>query len=272
MDQPTDIVVQIGVPETVRLTGISDGNIAAAQPLTITAGDMQVAHEAGSPYATLSFTPKRPAPGRHRDGRRQERRQSATRRPFQVRAVAEWNHPPTIDQHEDMTLFLEAPEQRVGLGASRTATAAGSPSKLSESSDPSVLAASVDMAAARGQPAPGAERPQDGHLDCDGDRGRPGRRCRQQRGPERADDLPRHHARAPAGRLERHSPTGRRRAALESRGRQHAVSQEMEEARASSRWTARTRSRSAASGLPVPDMDLSEYPYLTVDVQPARTT
>ena len=147
IDKPMDMTVQVGVPQTLRLTGISDGNIAAEQPLTISAGDMQVAHDAGSPYATLSFTPKAAGTSTATvtvdDG---SGGNSVTKASFQVRAVPHWNHPPTIDQHEDMTLFLDNPEQRVGLSGITDGDGGGQGLGVTvTSSDPSVLAASVEF-------------------------------------------------------------------------------------------------------------------------------
>ncbi len=146
IDQPADMVVQVGVSQTVRLTGVSDGNIAAEQPLTIAADGMKVTHDEGSPYATLSFTPKT-AGTRTVTVTLDDKSggEAVTKKSFQVRAVPKWNHPPTIDQHPDMTLFLDNPEQRVGLSGITDGDGGGQPLKLSvTSSDPSVLAAAVE--------------------------------------------------------------------------------------------------------------------------------
>ena len=86
MDKAEDLVTQVGEGRGVRLTGISDGNIAVEQPLTfkvdssnasvLPGADVRVTHAAGSPYATLAFQPK--SGGRndaHGDAQRRRPRQ-----------------------------------------------------------------------------------------------------------------------------------------------------------------------------------------------------
>ncbi len=126
VDEPEDVVVVVGALKEVRLTGISDGNIAAEQPLKISAGSsddrvipgggVKVAHAPGSPYAALSFKPEGRGeadvtvtlddggPGR-----------GATSVTFSVRAVPSWNNPPTIAALPDQSVFCDAGEQRIAL-------------------------------------------------------------------------------------------------------------------------------------------------------------
>ncbi len=156
VDRAPDLLTQVGRACEVHLTGVSDGNIAAEQPLSfsvdssdgavLAAADVHVTHEIASPYATLAFEPKAAGnttltlgvsdngPGNN-----------TTKTSFQVRAVSAWNNPPTIGPVSDQMLFAGAPEQRVAVTGIGDGDAGKQVLKVTAtSSDPSVVTASVD--------------------------------------------------------------------------------------------------------------------------------
>ncbi len=158
VDRPEDLLVQAGKPCEVHLTGISDGNIAAEQPLTfsvtssdaavVAAPDVRVSHAAGSPYATLSFTPK--ASGATtlaltlNDNAGGDESTSAS---FQVRAVSSWNNPPTVDPVPDQTVFTGAGGRQLTLTGIGDGDSGRQPLRVTTSnSDPALVTASVDYA------------------------------------------------------------------------------------------------------------------------------
>ncbi|MFO7955880.1 MAG: glycoside hydrolase family 30 beta sandwich domain-containing protein [Candidatus Brocadiia bacterium] len=126
LDVPSELVVRVGEENRVQLSGISDGNVAAEQPLTfsVTSSDesvlpseqVAVRHAPGSPYATLVFTGQQWGETQVNvtvdDGAGGDSSAEATMR---VRVVPEWNNPPTLDPVDDMMVFTDAGRQEVKL-------------------------------------------------------------------------------------------------------------------------------------------------------------
>ncbi len=158
VDRPEDLLVQAGKPCEVHLTGVSDGNIAAEQPLTfsvtssdaavVAASGVRVSHLAGSPYATLFFTPKAAGGATltlvlsdNAGG------DESTNVPFQVRAVPSWNNPPTVDPVPDQTVFTGAGGRQVTVAGIGDGDSGRQPLQVTTSnSDPALVTASVDYA------------------------------------------------------------------------------------------------------------------------------
>ncbi len=122
VDPVEDMTVPVGEPQAVRLSGITDGNVAAEQTLEIRAAasndeviapdSLKILHAPDSPYATLSFTAHGAGSATVTvlllDGEMAETT-------FNVRAVPSWNHAPTVDLLEDRTVFNDAGEIQVPL-------------------------------------------------------------------------------------------------------------------------------------------------------------
>jgi O-glycosyl hydrolase len=118
LDAIADPSIEVGVPRTIRLTGVSDGDATAEQTIsfTVTSSDpaamphdaLSVTHAAGSPYADLRLTAASAATGivvtvTVDDGQAVN---STTSVVFRVNAYANYNHAPTLEALADRTAKL----------------------------------------------------------------------------------------------------------------------------------------------------------------------
>ncbi|MFO8007260.1 MAG: hypothetical protein R6V05_05935 [Candidatus Brocadiia bacterium] len=122
IDPVEDLTVPVGEPQTVRLSGITDGNVAAEQALDISAASssdeviapdgLTVTHAPGSPHAALSFLAHGAGDATVTvvllDGQMAETT-------FNVTAVPEWNHAPTVAPPADRTVFNDVGEMSLPL-------------------------------------------------------------------------------------------------------------------------------------------------------------
>ncbi len=125
VDQAPSILASAGNPATVKLSGISDGNIAAVQPVLITAtsdnllaieNTIDVTYEAGSSYATLDFTPV--GAGTASITVVVDDQQSADntgQMSFEVEVLESWNNPPTLKAIPNTEFLNNAGEQTISL-------------------------------------------------------------------------------------------------------------------------------------------------------------
>lgn len=144
------VQVPVGREHTLRLNGISDGNVASVQTLTISAvssvpGVVPSPLAAPQhpyrdcPYALLRFTPVGAGVTQVTVTVLDEEGLSVSRS-FEVTAFAGWNNPPTFDPLTDLEIFSSAGETAIPLtgisdGDSGTQTLAFSVS----SSDPEII-------------------------------------------------------------------------------------------------------------------------------------
>ena len=135
--------------KTIQLTGISDGNAAADQSLTITAtsnntsviDNPSVTYSQGSRYATLEFTPKAAGSATItvtvNDGQASN---NTTTRSFTVNVLNEWNNPPTIQSIPNKETVNNAGEQTITLtGISDGDNGTQTLTFSATSSDPTVI-------------------------------------------------------------------------------------------------------------------------------------
>jgi O-glycosyl hydrolase len=126
IDAHEPVTALAGRPLTVRFSGVSDGNFTADQPLAIAVAssnpavlataDIQASNPHGGPYLELVGTPK--APGDtvvtvtldDQSGGR-----STTSTAVKIHAVARWNNAPTLDPVAGVTGFVSEADQQVAL-------------------------------------------------------------------------------------------------------------------------------------------------------------
>ncbi len=126
VDPVHDQTVQVGVKRRIRLTGISDGNVAAEQPIefSVHSSDPEVLpdeavtveHTPGSLYAALVITPKVAGATELTvtlDDKGVD--PECTEAILRVRAVRDWNNPPTVDPVDPLTVYNDAGQQQVFL-------------------------------------------------------------------------------------------------------------------------------------------------------------
>ncbi len=138
-----------GVVREITLSGITDGNSAAEQPLTITAvssntavvDNITVSHDPGSPYARLSFTPA--AAGTSTitvtvDD--QSAVNNTVAKSFDIQVLDSWNNPPTLDFIPSGEVLNTSGEQTITLkGISDGDDNSQQLEITATSSDPSVI-------------------------------------------------------------------------------------------------------------------------------------
>lgn len=121
-----DVEVPVGRAETIRLSGLSDGNVASEESLLITATSSNGAVVAsplpaitrgpGSPFAELTFTALSPGSSNItvtvNDQKPANNTAAAT---FKVTAFQAWNEAPTLDALADLELFLSDGPQQIEL-------------------------------------------------------------------------------------------------------------------------------------------------------------
>ena len=283
VDGVDDQTVKVGRREQIELHGISDGNVAAEQPIefsistsdadVVPAGAVEVHHAPGSPHATLSLTAK--GAGRARvtvaldDGGIGRK---ATEVTFRVQAVPEWNNPPTIAPVDAMTVYNDAGRQEIVL----TGIDDGDPGSqrltiTAESSDESVIPNPVRVEYDGGQTATLVLRPAEDNVgtatitvtvkDEGGTRHNNGDQQTQMSFEVTTRVRP----------LEAYRDTFED--WEESAGRwrpEDAISVSHETVSGQDVTRVEVNRKITFGGLwyDLPDLDLSEYPYVTVDVKP----
>ncbi len=125
IDAISDQQAPVGVEQTIDLSGLSDGNLSAAQDLTISASSddpvalpgFSVNYDQGSPYGTLLFTPASEASGVtvtvtvEDDGTGS----NTTTEDFMVDIFSNYNNAPTIDDKLGQQILITAGEQTIQL-------------------------------------------------------------------------------------------------------------------------------------------------------------
>ncbi len=156
IDAHAPVVALAGQPMDVRFSGVSDGNFTADQPLAIrvsssnpevlATSEITASNPHGGPYLELLGTPKVPGDTTitvtldDKSGGR-----STTSTTVAVHAVAHWNHPPTLDPISNLSAYLLEADQQVRLGGigdgdqgAQALTCSASSSNASVIPDPTV--------------------------------------------------------------------------------------------------------------------------------------
>lgn len=277
MDQPGDLTVQAGRPAIVALDGLSDGNIAAEQPLTLSvrSSDANVVdpakvvfeHSPGSPHAAMLFTPAGSGAAEMAvtvsDGGA-----SATQT-FKVTVVKEWNEAPTVATLPVQQVFLDAEERIAILTGISDGDVAEQPLTVSaRSADPAIIASPVVVdydggSTARLHLVPGGTAGSTtvsvtvtdggGTADNNGDR------SVEMQFTAVARVRPLEGMTVDLGNLD--EDAWRAEAGLQFEQAQMDGANVLH-------VTARDKVTFAGLWLTTPDLDLREYPYLTVDIRP----
>ncbi len=120
IDPIENVEMQAGAQKAVRLSGISDGDASAEQPLTLTARSdnqealpdsrIKIAHAPGSPYASLVLTPTVAAKNVRVTVTVDDGQGSAgtTSTSFSADIYEHFNYPPTVDSLHDLAVKLSA--------------------------------------------------------------------------------------------------------------------------------------------------------------------
>lgn len=117
-----NIVVQTEVPQTIQLTGISDGDVSVEQKLTVTAtssntevaDDLLVTYSSPGKYGELAFAAS--APGNTTiTVKVTDEGGASTEVDFNVTAYSELNQQPTIDPVENISVLTTDSEQAIVL-------------------------------------------------------------------------------------------------------------------------------------------------------------
>lgn len=125
IDAVAGIQTSVGKETTITLTGISDGNGSVVQPVSISAesnntgviaNDIDIIHDDGSSYATLTFTPAGAGTATltvSLDD--QQAADNLTQTSFDVEVLDSWNNKPTLQNIPNMEFLSDAGEQDIAL-------------------------------------------------------------------------------------------------------------------------------------------------------------
>ena len=124
IDQAPDAKLAVGKAQTIKLTGITDGNISLDQPLTVTASSSvpatipnpSVTYQSGSPYATLTVNPAIAGTAditvTVKDDGAANNTKTMT---FKITSYAGFNYAPTINVPANPSMYLSAGTLKVKL-------------------------------------------------------------------------------------------------------------------------------------------------------------
>ena len=124
IDTHPPVDARVGLPFTVRFTGVSGGNFTIAKPLTIRVNssnptvlaqrDLQAENPNGGRYLFLRGTPRH-AGFTHVTITLDDQMGGNVHETLTIHAVSKWNNLPTLAPHGDMQAFVDSGDQQTPL-------------------------------------------------------------------------------------------------------------------------------------------------------------